>query len=692
MPIPVRTNLKRNRRCQLWGGFLAFLLTAMVALAGAPQELSRRSELYQKVAAQGNAATVGIYCIKKSYLHFYGTGILISSDGYLLTSTTVVPKGATKIKIHLTNQRVLDATVVEINEKLESALLKADGVDLPHIPIADGPPSLGETCYTFGNARNMIRMGKHASFSVGTLSGIYKVKSIDSQSSYSGLAFETDAAINPGQDGGPLLNSKGQLIGVISLSYSPTRWQGVAIPVQSLQKGLKTFGKIKFKTKPLVTPPVADGNTARGLSGYARGISRALIWLDVERTYKPETMPRTRAEDYIKTVPGFERLPELRQRQVIGKFYQADALLATNQHIRRPPGSVTGMIISPDGHILTSSFNLAADRIWVHRQDGLKQLHFYADIDRMTAFNEKDYRQASNRVRKITAVLASGRRIPAKVLARHLPLGITLLKVDAKDLPFIDFKRLAASPETGGSCGVVGIAEGDIPYTLNTGIISAAKRNRSMQFQFDALANYGNSGGPILSADGKILGIAVQPMDPGPTMGRIFSPSEILRWHVAPNSGVSFAARSDRIVTALPKLKAGISTDKMGGAFVGFAPETKSLLAEEVVLSYVVPGSPADKGGLRKGDIITRFNGRKVTAWKHILGEMDRMRVGQVVSVQVKRKGRSRYLSIKGRRVENADDLLKLFESLRDGDQFKGRFTDTTNEVVKLKITLGERK
>ena len=168
----------------------------------------------------------------------------------------------------------------------------------------------GERAFTLGNAHNMLRLGEHGSFSVGNISGIYKVKSIDSQSSYAGLAIETDAAINPGQDGGPLLNSRGQLVGIVSLSFSASRWQGVAVPITIIseklealrQKSVTVSKEARFEALP------GDGSDARGLSAYARGIARSLVKVHVKREYPPESVPRMSVDVFTGKVPDFDKL------------------------------------------------------------------------------------------------------------------------------------------------------------------------------------------------------------------------------------------------------------------------------------------------------------------------------------------------------------------------------------------------
>lgn len=225
---------------------------------------AKETEINRQMADAGNAATVGIYCKRGKHETYFGTGAVISADGHIVTSTTVVPEGATEIKVYFTNHHRRAAALVEVNKELETSLLKVDATGLPCLALATTLPKVGEQAYTLGNANNMILLGEQASFSAGIVSGLYAVKSADTQSSYAGLAIETDAAINPGQDGGPLLNNAGQLAGIISLSYSKARWQGLAIPMIKVIDGLRALKekRVSFSTKPLLTPP--DEDTATG--------------------------------------------------------------------------------------------------------------------------------------------------------------------------------------------------------------------------------------------------------------------------------------------------------------------------------------------------------------------------------------------------------------------------------------------
>ena len=175
-----------NRSAQL-----LLLLALGVSLSGyaGTVSLQERSDYFTKVADFANSTSVGLYCKKGELMSYYGTGVIITRDGYILTSTTVTPPGAEEIKVFLNTHEIYDGKLVETNEAAESALIKIlpDKL-LKAVSFAKELPSIGERAYTLGNAHNMLRKGKQGSFSVGVISGLYPVESTDSQSSYAGLA------------------------------------------------------------------------------------------------------------------------------------------------------------------------------------------------------------------------------------------------------------------------------------------------------------------------------------------------------------------------------------------------------------------------------------------------------------------------------------------------------------------------
>jgi S1-C subfamily serine protease len=675
---------------------LLLLLLPVWAAAGEaePRPSDAQSAAYRAVADKGNAATVGVYCERGPEDKYYGTGVVITPDGLILTSTTVVPPKARDIRVYFTDHSRLDAEVVEMNEAVESTLLKVPAKDLAFVSIAKDLPKVGERAYSFGNANNMIRFGEQASFSAGLVSGVYEVQSADSQSSYAGLAIETDAAINPGQDGGPLLNSRGQLLGIISLSYSDTRWQGTAVPIPRVCAALKTLKerKASLETKPMVTPLPHDTAAGNPLAESARGLSGCLVALTVERTYPPEKLPGYNWMIYKQRFKNWDTMAEEEKARIMQDFFAAERVLGANRPLRRPGGPVTGLAISGDGWILTSLFNVDEDTAFVNKKGEVRTFSYEGKASELTAFDPKQYEQVKNKVTGVRAKLADGREFEAQIVAMHRLLGVALLKVEAADVVHVDLAARARAPAVGDSVGIMGVLGEANCWTLNSGMVSAEARDRGLRFQFDALLNYGNSGGPVFTPDGQILGLAANPMQPNPVLGRVFTPAELQRWPIAANSGVSFASRADEILSALPELKQGKSVEGLTGPFVGIGMDPRRAFSDRVVVGQIIKDSPAARAGVRRGDEILRFEGTEIDSWKDLLEAIGKHKVGDRVTLTLRRQGRRSYLEINGQQIENEADLKKLLSSLKSGEEFTGRCVKTKDSTMELELTLGERK
>jgi len=312
-------------------------------------------------------------------------------------------------------------------------------------------------------------------------------------------------------------------------------------------------------------------------------------------------------------------------------------------------------------------------------------------IQKMLAESNDGVEQRPNTIQKVTVVLRDGSRHEAKVVAKHEPLGVALLKIEAQNLPWYDVAGNSISPQLGDAVGLVGHLPGGTPaYTLNAGIVSAPSRNRGYQFQTDALLNYGNSGGPLFDRAGNFLGLATAPIQPDTILGRLVSPQQLMMWTRAPNSGVGMAARADRIRDVLDALKSGKSFDRIPGPFLGIQPDESKAFADNVVVGGVAPGSPAEKAGLKRGDVLLEMDGVEVNSWNELTERISASKPGQVVEIRLQRKGGGPRLVIAGREVETADDLARLKQSLKPGERFEGMLS--TDESRAFQVMLGENK
>ncbi len=167
---------------------------------------------------------------------YYGTGVITTKNGYILTSTSVVPPGAENIRIVLHNREQKSARLIGASLRFEISLLKMEGNNYPDIDLGESENlNIGSQIYSAGNAFGLSHQQGHISFSSGIVSGLYPTESVYWQSQYEGLQIEVDSSINPGTDGGPIVNKDGELVGVISLTADRARWMGMAVPVHLFQ-------------------------------------------------------------------------------------------------------------------------------------------------------------------------------------------------------------------------------------------------------------------------------------------------------------------------------------------------------------------------------------------------------------------------------------------------------------------------
>jgi serine protease Do len=190
-----------------------------------------------------------------------GSGFIISKDGYILTNNHVVDN-ADKIKVILSDEREFEAKLIGSDPQSDVALIKiSDGGNLPTLPMGDsGKLEVGEWVIAIGNP-----FGLSQTVTVGVVSA--KGRSSVGINEYENF-IQTDAAINPGNSGGPLLNIKGEVIGINSALFSRTGGYmgiGFAIPinmVKAIQDQLKDSGKVTRGWLGVVIQDV-DENLAR---------------------------------------------------------------------------------------------------------------------------------------------------------------------------------------------------------------------------------------------------------------------------------------------------------------------------------------------------------------------------------------------------------------------------------------------
>ena len=144
-----------------------------------------------------------------------GSGVIISSDGYIVTNNHVI-KGASELEVTLNNKKVLKAELIGADETNDIALLKVDSKDLPYISFGNSDGlKVGEWVLAVGNPYNLT-----STVTAGIISA--KGRDLKGNSNVTDSFIQTDAAVNPGNSGGALVNTRGELIGINTAISSQT--------------------------------------------------------------------------------------------------------------------------------------------------------------------------------------------------------------------------------------------------------------------------------------------------------------------------------------------------------------------------------------------------------------------------------------------------------------------------------------
>ena len=187
----------------------------------------------------------------------FGSGVIISTDGYIVTNNHVID-GADEIEVTTNNDQQFTAKLIGNDEATDIALLKIDGKDLPVIPFGDSDAlKVGEWVLAVGNPFNLtstVTAGIVSAKSRGNFSGYGRGSDMQNrmQSQNKVESFiQTDAAVNPGNSGGALVNTKGELVGINTAIYSETGnfvGYSFAVPISLVKKvvsDIREYGTVQ---------------------------------------------------------------------------------------------------------------------------------------------------------------------------------------------------------------------------------------------------------------------------------------------------------------------------------------------------------------------------------------------------------------------------------------------------------------
>ena len=296
-----------------------------------------------------------------------------------------------------------------------------------------------------------------------------------------------------------------------------------------------------------------------------------------------------------------DQLPEQFPFEFFERFFDMPGMPQQPRE-RRSEGQGSGFVIDAQGHIVTNN-------------------HVIESAD------------------KITVTLTDGRQLAATLVGSDAKTDLALIKVDSTNLPYVEFGD-SDTARVGDWVVAIGNPFG-LGGTATAGIVSA--RGRDIQsgpyddyLQLDAPINFGNSGGPVFDASGRVVGVSTA----------IFSPN-------GGNVGIAFAIPANQAKSVIAEIKENGSVERgwLGvqiqdldaelAASLGLDHEKGALVAE------VLGDGPAQAAGVKAGDVITRFDNHEVDSARTLSRLVGDANPADTANLTVWRDGKSQQVRVK---------------------------------------------
>jgi len=339
-------------------------------------------------------------------------------------------------------------------------------------------------------------------------------------------------------------------------------------------------------------------NFAKGFSAVAKEATPAVVFIKVEKD-----VPVRGMQQYGNIFEFFGEGSQRRPSNPHGRGFNQPRG-GQNPQTYKQIGQGSGFLISKDGYILTNT-------------------HVVGDMD------------------KITVKLADGREFDAKRIGADPRTEVALVKIEADDLPFLktgDIQKL----DIGEWVIAIGNPFG-LNKTLTVGVVSAKGRSIGITdyedfIQTDAAINPGNSGGPLLNIDGEVVGINTA----------IYSQS-------GGYMGIGFAVPIDMALNIKEQLVLnGYVKRGYIGVYLNPGEVTKEMATSfgydqpgGVLIADVMEDAPADKAGIKRGDILIELNGEKIKDNSSFRNDVARIMPNKEAKITVMRDGKRKVVTLK---------------------------------------------
>ncbi len=384
------------------------------------------------------------------------------------------------------------------------------------------------------------------------------------------------------------------------------RKAAAAASLIALGAGLATgMGRIEFKGSPAIASPNQSNLIAQSVPSFApapntirdvvRNTGDAVVRIDASRTVS-------------------QRLPDFSSRFGNDPFFErffGGQLPQGGTRERTERGLGSGFIVSSNGQVITNA----------HVIDG-------AD--------------------RVTVTLKDGREFEGKVVGVDSVTDVAVIDIDGKDLPTV---KLSDSDkiEPGEWAIAIGNPLG-LDNTVTAGIVSATGRSSADigapdqwvdYIQTDAAINPGNSGGPLLNARGEVIGVNTAILREAQGLGFAIPINTVQRIadQLVANGKVDHPYIGVQLITLSPELKDQLNNDPNSPIQVE---------AEEgILVAKVMPNSPADKAGLKAGDVIRTSQGTIILESGQLQSQVRSSRVGDKFALEIERGDRSLNITLR---------------------------------------------
>ena len=247
----------------------------------------------QTVAKSATPSVVGISVLRPDERSIFsrnreeqwgmGSGVIVSSNGYILTNHHVAGGKSKRIIVSLADGRDVDGITEWSDPVLDLAVVKINLKDLPAIPFGDSSKlNVGEPAIAIGNP---LGLQFQRTVTSGIVSALNRTIQIETEegTNYMEDLIQTDASINPGNSGGPLLNSKGEVIGINTIKVSSAEAIGFAIPINVTVPIVERFVKDGGFKEPYLGVFAYDSEVAPFIDGKLINLKTGIYIVHIDK-------------------------------------------------------------------------------------------------------------------------------------------------------------------------------------------------------------------------------------------------------------------------------------------------------------------------------------------------------------------------------------------------------------------------